>query len=134
MNEQKIPLKERVYLKDLHFDHELWSNELSFYKNELTIFNRRLEEIVVRYTTKEVLAKLEKYQNQFIRQAEVIDILNHEIKVKEQELARFAKENPVAIEHHYFPDHKELRDEFHTFKKIYSELKQDFIRFLSKYM
>ena len=134
MNTDKIPVEERVYLKDLHFDHELWANELEFYKKEIEIFNKRLEEIVVRYTKKEVLAELEKYQNHYIRQKEVLDILNHDIKIHEEALVKYAKDHPIAIEHKYFRDHIELRDEYETFVKIYQDLKKEFIRFLAKWM
>lgn len=134
MKTDKIPVEERVFLKDLHFDHEVWANELEFYKNEITIFNRRLEEIVQKYTKKEVLMDLEKFQNQYIRQKEVIDELAHKIRIHEQALARYAKEHPIAIEHQYFRDHTSLRDEYEIFVKIYQELKTDFMRFLAKWM
>ena len=45
-----------------------------------------------------------------------------------------ANDHPVAIEHRYFEDHTELRDQVEQFKKIYNELKQNFMRFLSKWM
>ena len=112
----------------------LWLNEINFYKEELKIFNKRFEDIVVRYTDKEVLAELEKFQNQFIRQAEVVDEISHKVRKHEQELAKYAEENPVAIDHVHFEDHKELREEFETFVKIYQELKAEYTRFLAKYM
>jgi hypothetical protein len=126
--------QDHVYIGDLHFDHMEWINGLQFYKEELAIFERRLEEIVSRNNKTEVLAELEHFQNQFIREREVIDELRHDIKAGENVLAKEAKEHPIAINHRYFTDHTELRDRFQTFEKIYRELKAEFHRWLGRNM
>ena len=124
----------RMRIGDLHFELNLWLNEFKFYKDEIKIFNHRLEDIVSRNTDKEVMKELEHFQNQYIRQIEVIDELRHEVKQHENKLENEAKDNPVAIEHRYFEDHSELRDQVEQFKKIYVDLKSEFMRFLSKWM
>ena len=35
---------------DLHYEHNLWSNELSFFKEELKILENRLKEILAKNT------------------------------------------------------------------------------------
>ena len=127
-------VENRKYIGDLHFELNLWINELKFYKDEVKIFNHRLEEIVSKNTSKEAMQELEHFQNQYIRENEVIDELKHEIKQHENLLGKEAKDNPVAIDHRYFEDHTELRDQVEQFKKIYDELKMNFMRFLSKWM
>jgi hypothetical protein len=129
-----IAPQNHVYIGDLHFDNMEWINALQFYKEELGIFERRLEEIVSRNSKTEVLAELEHFQNQFIREREVIDELRHDIKAGENLLAKAAKAHPVAIDHRYFTDHTELRDRFQTFEKIYRELKAEFHRWLTRHM
>lgn len=124
----------KEHIDVLHFEHEKWVKQLSFYKDELKTYNNRLEDIVVRFNGREVMAKLEKYQNKFIRQNEVIDILIHDINSHEHILASSVKENPVASDHRLFEDHVELRDRMKTFLKIYNELKPKFMRYLTKYM
>lgn len=124
----------RKYIGDLHFDHMEWINALKFYKDELAIFEHRLEEIVRRNTKQDVMAELEHFQNQFIREKEVIDELRHDIKQHENLLEKEAKDHPVAIEHRYFTDHTELRDRFETFERLYRELKQEFQRWLAQRM
>ncbi len=126
--------KAHTYIGDLHFDHMEWLNSLQFYKEEIGIFERRLEEIVRRNNMHEVMAELEHFQNQFIREKEVIDELRHDIKGHENMLEKEAKEHPVAIDHRYFTDHTDLRDRFHTFEKIYHELKAEFRQWLAKRM
>ena len=126
--------KKHIYLKDLHEDHKKWANEISLYDEEIKSFESRLEEVVVRYTDKDVLANLEHFQNTLIRHKEVADTLKHDINVKEQALARFAEENQVAIDHKHFEDHPELRDRIQTERKMFAELKDDLHKFLAKTM
>jgi len=124
----------KEHLGVLHFEHEKWVKQLEFYKDELKTYNNRLEDIAVRFSGREVLAKLEMYQNKFIRENEVIDILIHDINGHEGILARSVIENPVASDHRLFDDHSGLRDRMETFLKIYNELKPEFMRYLTKYM
>ncbi|WKZ67557.1 MAG: hypothetical protein QY325_06430 [Flavobacteriales bacterium] len=119
---------------DLHFDHMEWINALKFYKDEVGIFEHRLEDIVRRNNKTEVLAELEHFQNQFIREKEVIDVLRHDIKEHENFLEKESKENPVAIDHRHYHDHAGLRDRFQTFEKLYRELKGEFHQWLAKRM
>ena len=124
----------KVHMSDLHFELNLWLNELKFYKDEIKIFNRRLEDIVSRDTSKEVMQQLEHFQNQYIRQSEVIDELRHEVKQHENILEQEVLNNPVTVDHRNFEDHTELRDQADQFKKIYHDLKIEFMSFLTKWM
>ncbi|HXH20329.1 MAG TPA: hypothetical protein VNJ07_14735 [Chitinophagales bacterium] len=125
---------ERVYLKDLHFEHRLWLNELKFYKEELEIFEHRLDDLVKKYTDNKVLMRLEQFQNKFIHQKEVIHDLKHRVKAHEKMLAARAEENPIAVDHQYFKDHASLREEIADYRKIFSELKESFLRYLAEWM
>ena len=122
------------HLNDLHFDHQEWLNRLRFYKDEIVIFEKRLEDIVRRNTTMEVMAELEHFQNQYIREREVIDELRHDIKQHENFLEREVKERPTAVDHRLFEDHTELRDRMETFERLYAELKHELHRWLVKRM
>lgn len=131
---ENIPVSERRYMADLHFDHQMWLNSLQFYKEELSIFEGRLGEVSFRNSSIDVKARVEHFQNQFIRQHEVIDILRHDINAHENELANYAKEHPVALEHVYFSNHSDLEDRMATFVKIWKELRMDYMKFLSTWM
>ncbi|MEO7174917.1 MAG: hypothetical protein ABIV51_03690 [Saprospiraceae bacterium] len=126
--------EKHFYLKDLHFDLNVWRNELNFCEDELKIFNHYLEDLVNRYTDQEMLAQLEHFQNQFIRQREVLDEIKHAIKAKDHYFAKYAESHPIAVDHVYFKDHTDLRENMDQFTKIYSEMKMEFRRFLAKYM
>jgi hypothetical protein len=126
--------KAHKYIGDLHHEHMMWLNTLQFRKEEISILERRMEDIVRRNNQQEVMAELEHFQNQYIRQREVIDELRHDVKQHENELEKEAKDHPVAIDHRHFADHTELRDRMEMFEKLYMELKDDFYRWVSKWM
>ena len=71
----------KVYLSDLHFEHRQWTSELKFWEEEIASFRKRLGEVVIRYTSNEVRASIEHFQNQFILHDEVIDQLKKEVKM-----------------------------------------------------
>ncbi|MBK8886274.1 MAG: hypothetical protein IPN46_06835 [Saprospiraceae bacterium] len=124
----------KVYLSDLHFEHTQWLSELKFWEDEIKSFSKRLGEVVVRYTSNEIRAKIEHFQNQFILHDEVIDLLKKDVKNHEKAIALQAEDNPVAINHVYFNDHTGLRDKMDTQRQIYRELKSTYYNFLSKSM
>jgi hypothetical protein len=126
--------KEIIYNSDLHFEHKQWRSELSFWEDELKTFNNRLEELVKRWTDKNVLAQLEHFQNQFIRHGEVIDTLQHDINVHETNMAAHDEKGEDVINRVLAKNHLEFRDRMETQRKIYSDLKKEFYRFLSNYM
>ena len=123
--------EKRVHLQDLHSDHQLWLNTLRFCKDEITIFEHRMEDIAKREPASEVMAELEHFQNRYIREREVIDELRHDIKQHENHLEKFAIEHPVAVDHVLFTDHAGFRDRVDTFEKLYHELKVEFMRWLA---
>ena len=133
MSSEVAPVVERVYVKDLSFDHELWDNEMKFYRNELEIFEHRLEQDVVRLTDQEALRKLEHFQNQFIRQNEVLDILNKKVRKNRKAIGRESVEGSVFHNSVTMEQYKSLRSEFEVFEKIYFDLKKEFVDFNHKH-
>lgn len=125
-------MNNQAHLTTLHNEHVEWSRKLNFYADEISSFENRLSEIVQQNNKQEVLAPLEHFQNQFIRQKEVIDTLNHEINVFEDRVVEKAKENNVATDHKRMEDHDELRGRMTQFEKVFSELKEEFTKYLSK--
>jgi len=123
-----------IFNSDLHFEHNQWRSELAFWEDELKSFENRLEELVVRWTDKDMLAQLEHYQNAFIRQSEVIDILQHDIHVHEANMCALDDKGEDALDRVLVKNHVEFRNRMETQRHIYAELKQEFFRFLSKYM
>lgn len=125
---------ERVHIDDLHFEHQQWVRELKFYKQEMGFFKDRLEEVAARYTSMDVMKDLEKFQNQMYIQGNAIDELIHDVNSHESEIAQYAKEHPVAIEHVLFKDHSPLRERIETNRDIVNQFKKEYHRFLAKWM
>lgn len=122
------------YIGDLHHEHMMWLNNLQFRKEEIAILERRMEDVVQRNNQPEVMAQLEHFQNQYIRQREVIDELRHDIKQHENFLEKEAKDKPIAVDHRHFEDHTQLRERMEVFEKLYMELKHDFYRWVGQWM
>ena len=119
--------------QQLHIDHKLWSNELNFFSDELSIFENRLSDLVQRDRNAEMLAKLEHYQNQFIRQKEVLDEIRHEIGLHEKKMASLMKDNqsiPEDMKHH----HTQVAERMGDYRRIYNDLKTDFQQYLVEWL
>lgn len=123
-----------LYNEDLHFEHKHWQSELALWEDELKSFNHRLEELVKRWTNKDVLAQLEHYQNEFILHGNVLESLQHEINVHEENMAEHYKRNEDVINRELAKQHLEFRDKMENQREIYSKLKKEFFKFLSKYL
>lgn len=120
-------------IEQLHFEHQVWGKELTFFADEIKIYESRLEKLVSSSDNKEMLAGLEHFQNQFIRQKEVMDQLNHDIHVHEKHLSGLAEKDMEAA-----PSdsglHDKMREDMNQFRKIYGDLKTEFFKFMGKWM
>jgi len=114
----------------LHFEHRLWMNELSFFTDELRIYEHRLEELTKKSLDRDTLSQLEQFQNQFIRQKEVLDTLEHDIHLHEQRLGQALEKGEEAPEEPAL--HESLGNQMEAFRNIYAELKQNFKVFIAK--
>lgn len=126
--------KNFAYLSDLHYEHQLWRNELNFYKEELNILERRLEEIISKNTNNEVEAGVESFQNRFDLQRDHINNLKNTIKKHEHSLAGFAKDHPIAVDHVHFMNHNDFREKMERFHELYQGMKTEFNRFAVKWL
>lgn len=123
---------DKKHLGELHTEHTNWSKKLNFVKDEIASYKNRLEDVVQANTKTEVLAELEHFQNQFIRQNEVIDELLHDINAEEAKVVASAKSNIVASDHRRMDENTELVERMETFNKLYDELKNDFTSYLTR--
>jgi hypothetical protein len=123
-----------IFNSDLHFEHKQWRRELLFWEDELKSLRNRLNELVMRWTDKEVLAQLEHYQNQFIIQENAINELDDHINLHETNISEHFKKGEDVLDLQMIKQHMEFRNQMDTQRNLYSELKSNFFRFLSKYM
>jgi hypothetical protein len=118
---------------DLHQDHIKWINALDFYKEEILIFQRRIEEIASKNNSTNILKMIESFQNRLIIQRNEIDILKHNINDHEMYVKNKVEYNPAA-NHKNLLDHKNESDSIITFEKLFADLRKELYNFLSKHM
>jgi hypothetical protein len=126
-------VKDKVRVSDLHFDHKLWMNELKFFEMQMDVFEGRLEEIVLNLNDGLALAAVEAFQNQIIRQREVIDELKHKFRLREQDLNLLDNDKVIESNHILSIDHRKEREEMQIFIKLYQEMREKYMDFLEKW-
>ncbi|RYZ52371.1 MAG: hypothetical protein EOO14_16835 [Chitinophagaceae bacterium] len=124
-----------IAIPKLHKEYHTWIDELNFCKEQIALFENQLAASVGRITDTYALAQVEHFQNQFIREKEVIDELKHKLHISEKQLAGFVKDlSGLGLESIRMDNHSKLREDMHIFRKIYTGLKEDFRRFESEHI
>ena len=121
-------------LEHLHNDHKLWMEELEFVRDEIEIFEKELGDIVGLLEDKEMLAHVEHFQNQFIREKEVIDELIHDIREHEKEMAVHAKKGEDKDDAFHAKIHQLLSDRMLRFNELYNDLKRSYRKFMLRWL
>lgn len=111
-----------------------WKSNLSFYKDELNVFKKRLTEIVAKNNGKEIMRQVEHFENQFLLQGENIDILQHDISTHLGSMAAEAKEHAGHISTAQIAVDAQLKDRVESEAKVFAELRDEFMHFLSVVM
>lgn len=114
-------------------DHSQWLKSIDFYKDDLITMEDRLLEIVKKNNSKEAMAGIEHFQNQFILQRNNMHDLIHAIHEHDHRVAIEAKEHAGKVETILASEHDNLKDQFDSFEKIFNELRHEFNLFLSKW-
>ena len=117
-----------------HEENTEWLKKLDFYKDEISILKGRLEELATKNNAQEVLAEVERFQNQFIIQRNNIDEIAHKVHEHEQSLLEEIRSNPVAVDHRKVEYHAVEQDLVNSFEKVFNEVREDFNKFSSKWM
>ena len=119
----------------LHIEYQFWIAELNFDVELIKIFESHLSFIASGNTAKRFMPRIEQFQNQFIRQREVIDELKHDLNVSEKQLAAFVRDmSPVGFDNERLDNHSGLRERFLTFRKLFDDLKTRFRHFESEWI
>lgn len=122
-----------VSIEQFQDELQAWKRELSSTKEEIKSFEQELTDLACRNHNREVLAHVEHFQNNFIRQKEVIDELRHDLPDSRNKVEYIFNSRYQSVD----PDHDihaDLNDRMETFRKLYNELKHDFQKFESEYL
>ena len=116
-------------------EHTAWLSSLDFYKQELIILKERLTEIAGKYTSKDIAADVEHYENQIKVQMENIDQLRHNINENLEKSAKEAIANKAGyIDTELLIVHTRQKSVFDGVEKAINDLRNDFNLFATKWM
>lgn len=123
-----------LYITDLHHENKQWLETLKFYKEDIKILRKRLEEVATKNSAKEVKIQIGHFENQCIINDEQVDELSHAVKENEAILQANINANPTAIDHRKLPDHAALREKINKFEEIFKSLRAEANDFFVKVM
>ncbi|HEX5002500.1 MAG TPA: hypothetical protein VFW78_08375 [Bacteroidia bacterium] len=110
-------------------EHTGWQNKISNFKTELNGLNDELGNSLLKIAPRDVPAHAEHFQNQFILQKEVLDILRHDLKqyenLLEANLEKPGKNPDIEIE----SERNRLKERLSDFGRIFDELRSEYIGF-----
>lgn len=110
----------------LFTEHQSWLRVIDQTKIQFRDLQIRLEHALPQFKNSLMMARVEQFQNRFIRQKEVIDELRHEIKQHENHLEQMDQPTHLLL-----LTHIGLREQFNRFFELYVELELDFDEFLA---
>jgi hypothetical protein len=125
---------EKKPIYTLHAEHTEWRNRILFYRDDLNVLKKRLDEVASRNTDKEIQAMVEHFENRMIVQKEQSDILLHDINEYEKVIEIHLMKNDTAADQQSWNDHTHLHDRVMTFEMLFNELRKDLIAFVAKWL
>ncbi len=114
---------------DLHEQINSWKEEVREVKEEVALMRERLEQIALSKAPRDVMTRVEHFENRILRQREVADEMFHDIK----QCAKKLSDAPSFVNHDDRPveDYTSMNGRMETFQKLYTELKSEFNQFMS---
>lgn len=118
----------------LNYEHFDWLKAIDFYKDDLTVLQKRLAEVAFKNSGKEVMSDVEHYQNQLIVQRNNLEELSHGIYEHIHHVVENSRTHAGKVASTIVEEHGKKKDEFLTLMGIIKSLRKDFMGFLVKWM
>ena len=118
----------------LHLICEDFKRTLDFYKSEMPFFKKRLEEIASKNTREDILKQVEHFENTFIAMNENLDVLLHDVNLKQDALLKEAKAKPEFTNLKVNVTADDLKTLIDFTAKEFATTKENFYRFLSDHL
>jgi len=113
-------------IEQFQVELQSWKRELSSSKEEIKSFEKELAGLAAHSHNRDIFPHIEHFQNNFIRQKEVIDELRHDLPDSTRRMESIFYSTSNGTEHDV---HAELLDRMDMFRKLYLELREKFRRF-----
>ncbi len=107
---------------------------LDFYKQDILILKKRLEEIAADNTGREVAEQVEYFQNQFLIQSNNIDELKHNLNQNLTKIEDQVRDSAGFLEQSTVDENAAIYDQYLTLEKIVNDIRHQFNRFASRWM
>ncbi|BAV06863.1 hypothetical protein FLA_2883 [Filimonas lacunae] len=104
---------------------------LSFYNDEISSLEKRLQEVVEKNTKQPILAQVEHFQNLLVVQKEKFAQLKHDIQRQKVRMKEYVTKEKEPLSDIQVNSHK-LREEILMTTKIFTETKHTCYQFLAK--
>lgn len=115
----------------LETEHVKWLVSIDLFKQQLKMMDKEIAEFVSGKYPKSLAPRIEQFQNQIIRQREVLDILRHDIKSHENEIERMTNFALEYLRDRVTREHVGLKKQYNRFVELFLELELDFHDFIS---
>lgn len=126
--------EKRVPVQKMHADHLQWLQDLNFYRDDLTIMDKRLMEINKKNSIHAVTAWTEHFQNQILIQSREINVLDKAIRKSEKIMDKAVAKFPAAFNEALVNEHGYLKERMAIFAKLFKSMRAEFNRFAAKVM
>ncbi len=114
-----------------HHENQTWGRSLDFFKQENNYLKNRLSEVVDHKTGKDFLALAEHFQNRFVLRDEFIDELLKDINTQEKLLKENYIKGVSPIDEKIIKKQDKLRNELEYLEKDFTQLKNEFNKYLA---
>ncbi len=122
-------MKEKIFIPGLDFEYKLWKNRIHFYQQETHIFLTRLRSI-----KEEIGAEADVFIERLRNYINEAQLLENDIRVREEEISYFSKDYPISKNHEHFVDHEKLRSRMQKISKDHLDLVVEITRRFGAYL
>lgn len=120
-------------LNQLQYESNTWKRLLAFIMDENVQLKYRLSDVLKNSFDKQLLVQLENFQSDFVKEDDVVGVLRHDLAELDKLLVAQALEDAkkmIEIENKI----KRIRNNINTAEKQFSQVKYQFLHYLSDNM
>jgi hypothetical protein len=118
----------------LNYEHFDWLKAIDFYKDDLSVLQKRLAEVSFKNTGKEVMADVEHFQNQIIVQRNNLEELSHGIYEHIHHVVEDSRVHAGRVAQPLVEEHSQKKDEFQSLMHVIKGLRSEFNHFIAKWI
>lgn len=107
---------------------------ITFYKQELSILQERLEEIAKDNTADEVQENVEHFQNQLIIHENQLNQLRHDIRANDEAIEAELLATETFVSDSTAEEHARIQTRYLDEEKVFNDLRHEFNRFAARWM